>query len=119
MPLSFGITPQKEKALRDRMTACGVCEEDLEERFIRGGGPGGQKVNKSATCVWLRHAPSGTEVKMQQERSQAMNRYYARKRMCEMLEAGQLGELSPEALRQEKIRKQKARRKRRGGKKAE
>lgn len=105
----FGVTPQKEAELADRMTRCGVREEDLEESFVRSGGPGGQKVNRTATCVRLVHKPTGTEVKMQKARSQTLNRFYARRRMCELLE----GEDGPEAKAREKIRKQKQRRKRR------
>ncbi|NIA12961.1 MAG: peptide chain release factor-like protein [Nitrospiraceae bacterium] len=111
---SFGVTPQKEAELRARMERCGVREEDLDERFVRSGGPGGQKVNRSATCVQLKHAPTGLEVKMQKARSQGLNRFYARRRLCELIEAQTLGEASPEAKRREKIRKQKARRRRRG-----
>lgn len=110
----FGVTPQKEAELLRRMEACGMREADLDEHFVASGGPGGQKVNRTATCVQLRHTPSGAEVKMQQARSQALNRFYARRRLCELLEAAQLGKASPAALRQDKIRKQKARRKRRG-----
>jgi len=109
----FGVTAKKEAELRARMTACGLEEGDLEEAFVRSGGPGGQKVNRSATCVQLRHGPTGLEVKMQQARSQALNRFHARRRLCELLEARQLGEESPEAKRRDKLRKQKARRKRR------
>jgi protein subunit release factor B len=109
----FGVRPEKEAELSRRMQACGVAEADLEESFVTSGGPGGQKVNRSATCVQLKHPPSGLEVKMQQSRSQGLNRYYARKRLCELLEAKQLGADSPEAKKQERIRKQKARRKRR------
>ena len=110
---SFGVTPKKEEELRTRMERIGVRETDLQERFITGGGPGGQKVNRSATCVYLLHRPSGTEVKMQQARSQALNRYYARRRLCELLEEARLGAQSPASLRLEKLRKQKQRRRRR------
>ena len=110
---SFGVTPEKEAELMRRMAACGLREADFEERFVTSGGPGGQKVNRSATCVCLRHVPSGLDVKMQQARSQALNRFYARRRLCELMEAQLLGEKSPEALERDKIRKQKARRRRR------
>ena len=63
---SFGVTPRKEADLRARMAANGITEADLDERFVRAGGPGGQKVNKSATCVYLCHRPTGLEVKMQE-----------------------------------------------------
>jgi peptide chain release factor len=110
---SFGVTPQKEAELRARMEACGVAEADLEERFVSSGGPGGQKVNRSATCVYLKHRPTGIEVKMQKARSQALNRFYARRRLCELIESRTLGDQSSEAKRQNKLRKQKDRRKRR------
>ena len=109
----FGVTPEKGLELENRMAACGLREADLAERFIRSGGAGGQHVNKTSTCVYLRHLPTGTEVKMQKARSQALNRFYARRRMCELLEARTLGEASPEAKQASKIRKQKARRRRR------
>ena len=109
----FGVTPEKEAELARRMTACGLTEQDLEERFVRSGGAGGQHVNKTSTCVQLRHVPTGLEIKMQRARSQVLNRFYARRRLCELLEARQLGADSPEARRVTRIRKQKARRKRR------
>ncbi len=115
----FGVTAKKEAELRRRMDACGVREEHLQEKFIRGTGPGGQKVNRSATCVQLTHVPSGTEVKMHQARSQALNRFYARRRLCELLEAQQPGAASPEEKKRAKIRKQKARRRRRTREKQE
>jgi len=74
-------------------------------------------VNKTSSCVYLKHLPTGLEIKMQRERSQALNRYYARKRLCELLEQEKLGSKSPAALKAEKIRKQKQRRRRRSKKK--
>jgi peptide chain release factor len=109
----FGVTPQKEAELLRRMEACAIQEVDLQESFIRGSGSGGQKVNKTASCVQLLHRPTGLEVKIQEARSQALNRFFARRRLCELMEEKTLGKKSPEALRQEKIRKQKKRRKRR------
>jgi protein subunit release factor B len=111
--VDFGLTQKKQAELEARMAALGVREADLEERFIHSSGPGGQRVNKTASCVYLRHLPSGVQVKMQQERQQRLNRYYARKRLCELLEHQRLGAQSPEALRADKIRKQKQRRRRR------
>ena len=67
----FGVTPQKEAELFVRMVACSLTEGDLAEKYIRSGGPGGQHVNRTATCVYLKHGPSGLEVKMQRARSQA------------------------------------------------
>ena len=84
--LNFGVTPQKHHELVTRMTRLGVTESALEEKFIRSGGKGGQNVNKVATCVYLRHPPSGVEIKMQRGRSQALNRFFARRALCEKLE---------------------------------
>jgi protein subunit release factor B len=112
--MNFGVTRKKQEYLEARMAAMGVREADIEEKYIRSSGPGGQNVNKTASCVYLKHIRSGLEVKMQRERSQGLNRYYARKRLCELVEEEKLGSKSPAALRAEKIRKQKKRRKRRG-----
>ena len=109
----FGVTAKKEDELARRMAACALTEDDLSESFIRSGGPGGQHVNRTATCVYLKHAPTGPGVKMQKSRSQALNRFYARRRMCELLEAADESRTRPEELKRKKIRKQKARRRRR------
>ena len=109
----FGVTPAKAAALAERMRACGIDECDLDEHFVRAGGPGGQHVNTSATAVHLVHRPSGLDVKMQKARSQGLNRYYARQRLCELVEERTLGRQSPEALRREKLRKQKSKRRKR------
>lgn len=111
--LNFGVTEQKALALQQRMAACALTEGDLHESFVRSSGPGGQHVNKTATCVVLLHRPTGLQVKCQESRSQLLNRYYARKEMCKLLEARALGQASPEAQRIAKIRKQKDRRRRR------
>ena len=88
-------------------------ENDIEEKFVRSSGPGGQKVNKTSTCVHLSHIPTGLTVKVQKSRTQPLNRYYARKQMCELLENKLLGKESPQAKKIEKIKKQKDRRSRR------
>lgn len=111
--VQFGVSPQKEEELRARMAACGVEEGDLEESFVRSGGPGGQHVNRSATCVLLIHKGTGLQVKMQQARSQSLNRFYARRRLCELIEVRSQGASSPQEQAREKIRRQKARRRRR------
>ncbi|OQB35995.1 MAG: Peptide chain release factor 1 [Candidatus Hydrogenedentes bacterium ADurb.Bin179] len=110
---NFGVTPEKMQALEERMAQCGIRDEDLKESFIRSGGPGGQKVNRSETCVALVHLPSGRAVKMQRARSQALNRFYARRRLCELIEKDLLGGASAEAKKAAKVKKQKARRRRR------
>lgn len=111
--MNFGVTEKKMTALRDRMAACGLAESDLDETFIRASGPGGQNVNKTATAVRLLHRPTGLEVKMQKARTQGLNRYYARKRLCELVEEQTLGPQSPRARKDQKIRKQNNRRRRR------
>lgn len=70
-----------------RLAAAGVRPADVEERFVRGTGPGGQKINKTSSTVWLRHRPTGVEVRCQRERSQAANRELAWTELCEKLEA--------------------------------
>jgi protein subunit release factor B len=111
--INFGVTERKMEELERRMHKCGLLEGDIEEKFVRSSGAGGQKVNKSSTCVHLKHICSGLAVKVQKSRSQGLNRYYARKQMCELLENKLLGKESPEAKKIEKIRKQKDRRRRR------
>ena len=103
----------QQEELAARMRRLGVEERDFEERFIRSGGPGGQHVNKVSTCVVLRHRPSGLEVRCQQERSQALNRFFARRLLLQRLDAQRLGALSEDAARIAKIRRQKRRRSRR------
>jgi len=111
--INFGVTERKSHELARRMHKCDLLEHDIEEKFVRSSGPGGQKVNKSSTCVHLRHICSGLSVKVQKGRSQGLNRYYARKQMCELLENKLPGKESPEAQKIEKNRKQKDRRRRR------
>jgi protein subunit release factor B len=71
----------------ERLAAAGVRAADVEERFVRGTGPGGQKINKTSSTVWLRHRPTGLEVRCQRERSQAANREIAWLELVEKLEA--------------------------------
>lgn len=106
----FPVRPEKEKDLLDRLAKLGVKDSDLEEKFIRSQGKGGQKINKSASCVYLKHLPTGIEVKCQRERSQALNRFLARRILVEKLEARILGKETEEQQRIEKIRRQKRKR---------
>jgi protein subunit release factor B len=71
----------------ERLAAVGVRVADVEERFVRGTGPGGQKINKTSSTVWLRHAATGLEVRCQRERSQAANRELAWQELVARLEA--------------------------------
>lgn len=115
----FGVRDEKERALRGRMEKLGLREEDIEEGFVGSGGPGGQNADRRATCVQLLHKPTGIVVKAHRERTQALNRFLARRSLTERLERGLKGGASPETVRREKIRKQKSRRKRRARGKAE
>lgn len=92
------------------MEELGVKEEDLRENFVRSSGPGGQKVNKTATCVFLVHVPTGLSVKCQQARSQAMNRFLARRLLLDQIERIQTGRIKSERARIEKIKRQKRKR---------
>lgn len=109
----FPVTPEKESQLVTRMTALGLRETDIDERFVKGSGAGGQKVNKTSSCVWLLHRPTGIEVKCQKDRSQAMNRFHARRELCEKLGEKLRGAASARRQEAEKIRRQKRRRSRR------
>lgn len=95
------------------MARLGVAEDDLIESFIRSSKPGGQNVNKVASCVYLKHIPTGIEVKCREERTQSLNRYRARRILLSKIEAAVLGRLSAEQQEREKIRRQKRRRSRR------
>ncbi len=104
----------KEQALADRMRKLGIKEEDLIEKFILGSGSGGQKINKTSSCVYLKHLLSGIEVKCQQSRSREFNRFFARRELCEKIEELDCKEKSSRQKAIEKIRRQKKRRSRRG-----
>ena len=109
----FPVNPSKENDLLDRMAKLGIRESDLEESFVRSQGAGGQNVNKVSTCVMLVHRPSGTSVKCQEGRSQALTRFLARRLLVEKIEQRVLGEKSAARQRVEKLRRQKRRRSRR------
>jgi protein subunit release factor B len=106
--------PGKEKiaALEDRMKVLGIKKEDIEEKFIKAAGRGGQKVNKTSSAVFLRHKPTGITVKCGRERSQHLNRFLALRQLTDKIEAGMNGRVDKEQEKIGKIQKQKKRRRR-------
>jgi protein subunit release factor B len=111
--INFPVRPEKQKALLLKMVMLGIREQDIVEKFVHGGGKGGQKINKAASAVYLKHLPTGIEVKCQKERSQALNRFLARRILVEKIEKKIRGERSAEQQRIEKIRRQKRKRSKR------
>ena len=109
----FSVSRGKEAALKANMASSGIKEADLEEKFIRSSGKGGQKVNKSSTCVYLKHKPTGIEVKCQKERSQALNRFLARRILVDKIDYLILGKKRDVQRKIEKIRRQKRKRSKR------
>src|SRR5687767_9952995 len=109
----FPVSPQKQAELASRFASLAIREEDLEESFIRSSGAGGQNVNKVSTCVQLLHRPSGISVRCQRERSQAMNRFLARRLLADKIEEKREGDRSKRQMAFEKIRRQKRKRSRR------
>ncbi|MDD5073037.1 MAG: peptide chain release factor-like protein [Candidatus Omnitrophica bacterium] len=109
----YNVNLSKEHALKEKMGRLGVRESDIVESFIRSSGPGGQNVNKVSTAVYLKHIPTGIEVKCGQERSQALNRFLARRILVNKIETMALGRASEERRKIEKIRRQKRKRSRR------
>ena len=109
----FPVSIDKEQKLLAEMHRLGIAEEDLSEKFIRGSGSGGQKINKTSSTVHLIHTPSGIEVRCQQTRSQSLNRYYARKELCEKIDDKLMGAESAKQQAREKIRRQKRKRSKR------
>ena len=108
----FAVSEEKNRWLQERMKALNIREEDIIERFVRSSGKGGQKVNKSATCVYLKHIPTGIEVKCMETRSQSINRFLARRELIWRIEE-LFGLPSSRDKRLKRIRKQKLKRKKR------
>jgi len=107
--LTFAVSEDKNIRLRERMEELGIFEKDIDEKFVRSSGHGGQNVNKTSTCVYLKHVPTGIEVKCMKDRSQSINRFLARRELVK-----KIGGLSPSGdTEREKIRKQKAKSKKR------
>jgi protein subunit release factor B len=107
------ISSEKQKQLAERMQSLGVREQDIDEQFARSSGAGGQHVNKVSTCVLLRHRPSGVRVKCQKERSQALNRFLARRILLDKIETKLRGIQTAEQQKAAKIQRQKRKHSRR------
>ncbi|NQY74826.1 MAG: peptide chain release factor-like protein [Candidatus Margulisbacteria bacterium] len=100
-------------ALLARMAALDITEEEIVEKFILGSGKGGQKVNKTASCVYIKHIPTGIEIKSQKSRGRELNRFYVRRLLCDKIEEIKLGKASRKQQEIEKIRRQKRKRSKR------
>jgi len=109
---TFAVSEEKNRWLQRKMEEFGLREEDLKEKFIRASGRGGQKVNKSCCAVYLKHIPTGLEVKCMKDRSQSINRFLARRELLERMEAS-AGSRTIADKKAEKIKKQKAKKKKR------
>jgi len=107
------VSPEKLADLDRRLEALGITDADLLEKFVRGSGAGGQKINKTNSCVFLKHLPSGVCIKCQMDRSREMNRFLARRELCLQLENIRDGKASAKTQAIEKLRRQKRRRSRR------
>lgn len=99
------VSPQKRQELAERMKALGVQERDLEETFVRGSGKGGQKVNKTNNCVCLVHVPTGLVIKCHREREREINRFLARRALCDELDHRLNGAPSPKQMEAMRARK--------------
>ena len=110
---TFAVSEKKMRQLLQKMEELGLREEELLEKFIRASGRGGQKINKTSSSVYLKHIPTGIEVKCMKDRSQSVNRFLARRELLEKLE-DHLGGKSKRTLEIEKIKKRKAKKKKRG-----
>jgi len=111
--MKYGVSTRKENDLKEKMRRFGIKESDITESFIRASGRGGQNVNKVSTCVYLKHNPTKIEVKCKKERTQALNRFFARRILTEKIETLILGKASAEKKRIEKLRRQKRKRSKR------
>ncbi len=107
------VSKEKKEALERRMEKLEIYDDDLIEKFILGSGSGGQKVNKTSSCVYLKHIPTGIEVKCQKDRSREMNRFLARRELCEKIAHKIHREKTKKQQEIDKIRQQKKRRSRR------
>ena len=104
------IKKEKVDDLKKRMQKLNILEKDLVEKFILGSGKGGQKIQKTHSCVYLKHIPTGIEIKCQKERSRELNRFIARRELCRKIEELIYKEKSEKQKKIYKMKKQKKRR---------
>lgn len=103
---SFAISAAvQEKALPPRRV---IEEHEITESFLKGSGPGGQKINKTSSAVQLKHGPTGIVVKCQETRSRDQNRKLARQILGERLDELEKGDQSRTAIKTERARTKKA-----------
>ena len=107
------VSPSKIEALRKKMERLGIDLRNVEEQFTKGGGKGGQKINKTSNAVILRYAPLDLVVKSQRERQRSLNRFLALRELVEQIEMKISPATSDRLKNWEKIRRQKDRRRRR------
>lgn len=107
----FPVSEEKNRWLKEKMEVLGIHEKDIEEKFIRSSGRGGQKVNKTSTCVYLKHIPTGIEIKYMREKNQSLNRFLARRELVMRIE--KLSGQQPEEITIERARRQKSKRQKR------
>lgn len=107
------VSPAKVEALKARIQRLGIDARLIEETFVRGGGKGGQKINKTANAVVLRYPPLDLVVKAQRERQRSVNRFLALRELVDQIEMKISPPTSLRLKEWERIRKQKDRRRRR------
>lgn len=112
------INPSKINALKEKMRKLNIKESDIEEKFILSGKKGGQKANRSHNAVYLKHIPTGIEVKCNATRERELNRFIARRILTEKIEEKIYG-TSERIKKIEKIKKQKAKARKRAKEKYE
>jgi protein subunit release factor B len=108
--ITFAVSEEKNRWLRKKMEELGILEIDIEEKFVRSSGKGGQNVNKTSTCVYLKHIPTGIDVKCMKDRSQSINRFLARRELVKKIEVI-TGSAGGHNKKKERIRRSKSKRK--------
>jgi protein subunit release factor B len=85
-PEVAGISEAKRSALLARVATLGIDLAAVDEQFVKGGGPGGSKINKTSNCVVLRYAPLDLVVRCQQDRRRSVNRFLALRELVDRIE---------------------------------